>query len=169
MVVCFGCSCSILVTAATCTVPFFLLFLSLSHTIATGLHSLVALPDLSLNSLRHSVMESHAMHNLQKVVVFMTNTPHFLSLSLLFLLLTPFCVWHFFNCQIFDRFRSRDSYSHAFLIGSTNHWCTLVGVKVHQHYELLYLDSRNMSILNKTEEELKKMVTDYYDEKARQV
>jgi hypothetical protein len=44
--------------------------------------------------------------------------------------------------EIFSRFRKRQNYSHAFLVGATNHWSAMVGNKVNDHHELVYLDSR---------------------------
>lgn len=43
---------------------------------------------------------------------------------------------------VFDRFQQRSHYSHAFLIGMTNHWAAVVANKVNDHVELLLLDSR---------------------------
>jgi hypothetical protein len=44
--------------------------------------------------------------------------------------------------EVFKNFQDKENYSHGFLVGSTNHWMALVGNKVSNNYELLYLDSR---------------------------
>jgi len=57
--------------------------------------------------------------------------------------------WQMHDLQeVFEIFHSRPNYSHAFLIGITNHWATVVANQVDHQLELLYLDSRNEYIFS---------------------
>lgn len=83
--------------------------------------------------------------------------------------------------KIIDRFQEREYYSHGFLIGTTNHWLSLLANKARDHLELFILDSRyvlsppyvfksfrNISILERSKEDLITVVKEHYDKKEKQ-
>lgn len=77
--------------------------------------------------------------------------------------------------QVFDRFRERQVYSHAFLIGLSNHWAALLANKTTEvidgkpkaTIEMFYLDSRNDPVVTKDHEFFSNLVKAYYDKKEK--
>jgi hypothetical protein len=118
-----------------------------------GPQSFVCLPDFCLGSLKNSVMTPENVLRLQRILF-----DHWLPAEIE---------------DIFDKFQSCDNYSHGFLVGTTNHWIAIVGNKFTRSdsssvIEMLYMDSRNVDILNATDEKLATIVKDYYDLKVKQ-
>lgn len=73
---------------------------------------------------------------------------------------------HFLS-DVFKHFRKSTNHTTSFIIGSVNHWAVVLANKVHDQVEVLCVDSRMRDILNATEDELRKIVTDHYDESER--
>jgi hypothetical protein len=56
--------------------------------------------------------------------------------------------------EIFDKFQKRTHYIHAFIIGQTNHWITVVVNKIGDKTETFLIDSRNRFALDFSKEEI---------------
>ncbi len=69
--------------------------------------------------------------------------------------------------EVFTNFKKQKIYTHAFIIGVTNHWITLIGNKSEKGIELVLLDSRNTDFINLSTEEMQKLITQHYDERER--
>jgi hypothetical protein len=56
--------------------------------------------------------------------------------------------------SIFDNFQNSDSIHHGFIIGSGNHWSSIVLHKFKNEIEVFYLDSRNLKVLGVSDDYL---------------